>query len=367
MRLAKATSIDPVRSTCIRVAASALFYSGALNLLRPQGYSGIGGGQKQKTFGYPFAVLLYHRINPDNDPFFPAVSVQAFDAQMRHLAEHYHVLPLAEIIERMRRGEGVGPGTIAVTFDDGYRDNFVYAHPILRRYDLPATLFVATSYIGTNRQMWNDRIASAVKHTHEHRVSSPGVARTFELVSVAEKLGALGQILAQLKTLPEQEKQQFVDAFCRRLDRPGAKVDTLMLSWAELKEMSIKGWEVGAHTANHVILTRVTFDQAKDEIASSSAVLQQELGRPVRLFAYPNGKPDDYDLSIKKVLDDAGYIGAVTTVDRLNDRNTDPFAIGRKSPWEESLPGFALKLKWTYWRQQSLPPASVEQTAESLP
>ena len=362
MRVSNAISGSIIRSAFIRVAASTMYYSGALNLLRHGGYRARDRNQNLKTL-HPFAVLLYHRVNPDSDPFSPGISVKAFDSQMRHLAENYRVLPLAEIVERMKQGVGVGPGTIAVTFDDGYRDNYEYAHPILRKYDLPATLFVATSYIGTNRQMWNDRIALAIKHTNEPRVSLPGVVRSVELVSIPEKLSALEQILAQLKTLPEQEKQGLVDELCRRLQPYGAKVDSLMLAWTQLREMAREGWEVGAHTANHVILTRVPLDHAKDEIASSSAVLQRELGWPVRLFAYPNGKPDDYDLAIKKVLDDTGYIGAVTTVDRMNDRNTDPFAIGRKSPWEESLPSFAVKLKWAYWGQQSLSSASREQAA----
>jgi peptidoglycan/xylan/chitin deacetylase (PgdA/CDA1 family) len=281
--------------------------------------------------------------------------VKAFDAQMRYLAANYRVLALADIIKQIRQGVGVAPGTIAVTFDDGYRDNYVYAHPILRKYGLPATLFAATGYIGTDELMWNDKIAMAVKLTSQKSIALPGVAQSTALESKPEKLRAVQQLVETLKTLPEPEKQGWVDQILRRLFNKSMKVEPLMLSWAELRRLAHEGWEVGSHTTNHVILTRVSLSEAKEEISSSGAVLQRELDRPVQLFAYPNGKSGDYDFAIKKFLADSGYVGAVTTDDRLNAQDADLFAIGRKSPWEESVAGFALKLRWSYWRQSRSP------------
>lgn len=359
MRVRKETTVNLIRSTCVRVAASAMFYTGALNLLRPGGYRRVAGDQEGKARFYPFAVLLYHRVNPDNDPFFPAISVKVFDAQMRYLAANYRVLPLADIIKGIRQGLGVAPGTIAVTFDDGYRDNYVYAHPILKKYNLPATLFAATSYIGTEKLMWNDKLAMAVKLTTQQSITLPGAAQSTSLASMPEKLRALEQILEMLKTLPETDKQALADEMFGRLYKKRLKIEPLMLSWAELRKLAQEGWEIGAHTVNHVILTKVPLWQANDEINSSASVLKQELDRPVRLFAYPNGKSGDYNISIKKILAENGYIGAVTTVDRLNAEDADLFAIGRKSPWEESVPGFALKLKRSYWRQNRSPSATI--------
>jgi peptidoglycan/xylan/chitin deacetylase (PgdA/CDA1 family) len=351
MGVDKQTGVNLIRSTCVRVAASAVFYTGVLKLLRPGGYSRVAGDQEGQARCYPFAVLLYHRVNPDNDPFFPAISVKAFDAQMRYLATNYRVLPLAEIIKGVRQGQGIAPNTIALTFDDGYKDNYVYAHPILRKYNLPATLFAATSYIGTEKLMWNDKIAMAVKLTTQQSIMLPGAARSTSLASVPEKLSALEQIIETLKTLREPEKRLLADEIVRHLLQKSSRVEPQMLSWAELRKLAHEGWEVGSHTENHVILTRVPFSEAKKEISLSGSILERELDRRVRLFAYPNGKSGDYDPSIKNFIEDTGYIGAVTTVDRLNGHDVDLFAIGRKSPWEESLAGFALKLQWSFWRQ----------------
>jgi peptidoglycan/xylan/chitin deacetylase (PgdA/CDA1 family) len=295
-------------------------------------------------------VLLYHRVNPDNDPFFPALSVKTFDSQMRYLAANFQVLSLTDIINRIKQGLGIAPGTVAVTFDDGYRDNYAYAHPILRKYNCPATLFTATNYINNEKLMWNDKVALAIKFTAQKRITLPGSTRSFSLVSVSEKVVALEQILETLKTFPESDKLTLVEDLCKRLDSKQPKSAPLMLSWKKLKQMAYEGWEVGSHTANHVILTRVPFCQAKEEICLSGSMLERELDRPIRLFSYPNGKPGDYDLSIKTFLRDAGYIGAFTTIDQLNAHDADLFEIGRKSPWEESMPGFALRLSRSFWR-----------------
>lgn len=358
----KGRVLNLIRSAGMRVVAGAMFYSGAFNWIRRK-RDRAAADWETKPEGYWFAVLLYHRVNPDNDPFFPAVSVKAFDAQMRFLAENYQVLSLGEIIERIRQGRGISPQTIAVTFDDGYRDNYLHAHPILRKYNLPATLFAATSYIGTEELMWNDRVALAMKLTAQQSITLPGAADSMSLRTATEKLRALEQILERLKTLPETEKQREVDEISGRLYNKAAKVTSQMLSWGELRNLANDGWEVGSHTANHVILTRMPLSEARREIASSSTILQHELDRPVRLFAYPNGKSGDYDSSIKKLLSEAGYVGAVTTLDRLNSQDTDLFEIGRRSPWEEPVPNFALKLDWSYWRRnrslcENQPPAN---------
>jgi peptidoglycan/xylan/chitin deacetylase (PgdA/CDA1 family) len=348
------TTIDQFRKFGVRVAANALFYSGALNLLHVGRYWGFASGGESRNLYSPFMVLLYHRVNPDNDPFFPALSVKAFDAQMSYLAANFQVLSLTEIINRIRQGLGIPSGTVAVTFDDGYRDNYIYAHPILNKYNCPATLFTATSYIGTEKLMWNDNLALAMKFSTQKSITIPGSTQPISLVSVPEKIAALEYILETLKMLPEPDKRTLVDEIYKRLCDKQPKGEPLMLSWNELKRMAHEGWEVGSHTANHVILTRVPFCQAREEIHLSGSMLERELDRPIRLFSYPNGKPDDYDLSIKTFLRDAGYIGALTTIDQLNVQDVDLFEIGRKSPWEEHLPGFALSLRRSFWRQHSV-------------
>src|SRR4030095_15624021 len=162
-RFTKATNI--LRHCAVRMGADAMYYSGGLALLRA-GFHGANGHVEW----CPFAILLYHRVNPDSDPFFPAVSVNVFEAQMRYLTTNFLVRSLNEILRRLRQGKGIEPLTIAITFDDGYRDNYSFAYPILKKYQLPATVFVATGFIGTEGLMWNDRVAWGGKKPQQREI-----------------------------------------------------------------------------------------------------------------------------------------------------------------------------------------------------
>src|SRR5215469_11068366 len=127
-----------MKTAVVRAVASALFHSGVLDALQTRtGRNLVEKKTPQGPRGFPFGVLLYHRVNSDADPYFPSVSTEVFDAQMDYLARHYRVLSLGEILDRIENGLHIDPYTIAITFDDGYRDNLTYAHPILKKYRLP--------------------------------------------------------------------------------------------------------------------------------------------------------------------------------------------------------------------------------------
>ena len=108
-------------------------------------------------------ILYYHRVNDDNDPFSPAISTALFEAEMRFLHRHYRVVSLSELLSRLA-GEVTEP-VLAITFDDGYRDNYQNAFPVLQRYGLPATIFLTTGSMDTGEPMWFEQLALAVKKT----------------------------------------------------------------------------------------------------------------------------------------------------------------------------------------------------------
>jgi peptidoglycan/xylan/chitin deacetylase (PgdA/CDA1 family) len=342
-----------MKTAVVRIVASTLFHSGALNALQTRTRRNIIEKTGLVPQVFPFGVLLYHRVNSDADPYFPRVSTEVFDAQMNYLARHYRVLSLGEILGRIENGLEVQPYTIAITFDDGYRDNFTYAHPILKKYRLPATLFVATGHIGSDGTMWNDRVSWAFKHTGRKDFALEIANRRFviSLRSTKDRIRSLSVVLEILKAVPDSEKSRILDSMVKELNSEGAEPPRLMLSWGELRQMVEEGWEIGSHTVNHVILTRVQASVVNDELRKSKETLQKELQCPISLFAYPNGKQPDFDLSIKDLVREAGYKAAVTTLDGLNDRSTDPFEIRRRSPWEPDLPCFATRLLHVYWKR----------------
>src|SRR5438477_1528660 len=111
-----------------------------------------------------FQVLAYHKVSPDPHPFFEPDHPTAFEQHMRFLSRCYRVMPLMELVERNRRGD-IPHRAVAITFDDGYRDNYQYAFPILKKYGLPATIFVTTGAIETGKLLWHDRIFDAFRYT----------------------------------------------------------------------------------------------------------------------------------------------------------------------------------------------------------
>lgn len=326
----------------MRLAASVAFHTGAINLFNADNEAGT-----------PFGILLYHRVNPDDDPLFPSTAVTAFDAQMQYLARTFRVLPLIEIIERIQQGRGLEPLTIAVTFDDGYRDNYTHAHPILKKYCLPATLFVATGFTGSNRLMWNDQLAWAVRSTDQERlcVSVAGREWALPLETREEKITSLNTVLEYLKTCSDDHKVELLDDLIAELQVEKASHDRLMLNWDELRFMSREGWDIGSHTMSHPILTRIELSAVAEELQSSKRLIEQELQRPASLFAYPNGKRMDYNQNIKVAAKNAGYVAAVTTLRGINRSDPDFFELRRWSVWEDHLPTLACKLRYGYGRK----------------
>jgi peptidoglycan/xylan/chitin deacetylase (PgdA/CDA1 family) len=251
----------------------------------------------------------------------------------------------------MHEGRGIEPWTVAITFDDGYQDNYLYAHPILRRYGLPATLFVATGYIGTGRVLWNDRVAWAIKHTERNNTEfvSRFTGEGLPLESMDDRNKAFISILENLKGYPEEERNALVDDIVKELQNGKRGPEPMMLSWGELHTMTQEGWAVGSHTVNHAILTKVNEAGARRELLESKQILEETLQRAVRLFAYPNGRDTDFNPRIKALIRETGYEAAVTTVDGFNEANCDLFEIRRRNPWDEHLSSFVFKLRWSYW------------------
>src|SRR2546427_2101161 len=177
------------RATVARWAAKTLYHAPFPRVrVALEGYVGRG---------FAFPILNYHRINDENDPFFPSLPSAVFERHMAYVARSFRVLTVENLVEKMREGR-VPRNAIAITFDDGYRDNLTHAAPIRARHGVPATIFLATGFIGTSEVPWFDRVAGALKNTSVLSVPPPwGDHR--ELRSVADRLAALERALVYFK------------------------------------------------------------------------------------------------------------------------------------------------------------------------
>ena len=151
------------------------------------------------------------------------------------------------------------------------------------------------------------------------------------------------EVVEAVRYLPEAERLAALDELFRALGVSDfGPLSELMLTWDQVREMETGGVDIEAHTVTHPILTKVSPGQLQDELSRSKARLEEQLQKPVRLFAYPNGKPPDFSPAVAEAVRRNGFECAVTTVFGKCGPGDDPFALRRATPWFDDLPRFSL-------------------------
>ncbi|MGE0823681.1 MAG: polysaccharide deacetylase family protein [Candidatus Binatia bacterium] len=292
-------------------------------------------------------ILTYHRVNDENDPFFAGIPIETFARQMEYLSARFTIWPLEQVVEGMKKKD-IPHNTLVVTFDDGYADNYFNAYPILKAYRIPATIFLTTDVIGTNGELWHDRIFSAFRETQVESLTwDADRGRVYPLSTVEQRLYAQSCVLQLLWSVGEEQRLQWVDRLSTALKVKAGQVrPRLMLTWDEIQVMQRGGVAFGGHTCSHPILSKLSPVRIQTEILESKRILEEHLQQPVTTFAYPNGRKCDFDETTKSLLREAGYQCAVTTVFGRNEIGQDLFELHRGRPWETHLPAFAMKLNW---------------------
>jgi len=289
------------------------------------------------------SVLIYHRVLPVEDAFNNwDVTASEFELQMRALSEQFFPLPLGEAVERLATAS-LPARAVCVTFDDGYADNAEIALPILRKYRVPATFFIATGYLDGGR-MWNDTVTEAIRAIAAPTLdlASLGLG-TVALGSVAARRAVIAKLLPVLKYLPVPEREAWASRLADMAGIPGRS--NLMMREEQVRELHGAGMEIGAHTVTHPILLNTAPDVARREIVESGHRLAEIVRQPVRLFAYPNGKPGvDYGPAHVAMVRDAGYAAAVSTGWGVATAQFDRFQLPRFTPWDRTPGRFALRL-----------------------
>lgn len=293
--------------------------------------------------GPAYQILNYHRVDTNRDPFLlPPVDPAHFEGQVKYLKRNYKVLPLRELMQRAGDGT-LKPRSVALTFDDGYRDNFRFAFPVLKKYQVPATLFLATGCTEGGEPLWYDRVFYVFKATKKESLDlSDWDLGVLPLGSIPLRQKAMYILADHFRAVPDTTRLERQAELDRRLGVADFKaLDGLMLSWAEVRELNSNGFEVEGHTVTHPILSRVTPEALKAQLEGCKATLEDKLQKKITLFAYPNGRPEDFNEAAKAGLKAAGFKHAFTTVFGLNRRGDDPYAQRRAAPWHEDAPRFA--------------------------
>jgi peptidoglycan/xylan/chitin deacetylase (PgdA/CDA1 family) len=287
------------------------------------------------------SVLIFHRVLPEPDPLFPdEMHAQRFHAMCGWIKTWFNVLPLDQAVNHLKSGT-LPARAACITFDDGYADNFHVAMPILQRYGLTATFFIATGFLDGGR-MWNDTIIETVRSCQHLPVISSEAPQSTP-PTIEERRGAINALINQIKYLPVAERVTMTEQLAQSA---GVQPPTnLMLTATEVRAMRKAGMQIGAHTMSHPILARLTDEQALQEIGDSKQFLEDLLRERIGLFAYPNGKPgEDYSPQTVEVVRSLGFDAAVSTQWGAARKGDDLLQIKRFTPWDKMQLRFGLRL-----------------------
>lgn len=295
-------------------------------------------------------VLMYHRVLSQERSYDmyvqPGMYVtdKTLDRQVSFLKEKYKVLFLEELIKKINRNESIC-GCCAITFDDGWRDNYTDAFPILKKHQIPATIFLATDNIGTDRLFWPEEICQYIdklpllKYTPaDNAITVLKFYRDIEKYSTGGRNSYLNKVIEVLKKYSPDERAEVLTYF-RGMNRAQVHLRQMM-DWKEAEEMLKSGLIVfGAHTARHEILDQLPISIAKTEIYKSKYVIEQSLGVKVTTFAYPNG---NYNADVLTLLQEGDFAGAVTTKRGYLKQSTSLMEIPRIGMHEDISDTYAL-------------------------
>jgi peptidoglycan/xylan/chitin deacetylase (PgdA/CDA1 family) len=247
--------------------------------------------------------------------------------QFRFLRRYANVVDLADAVASLRAGRRLPPRAVAITFDDGYRDNLDLAIPMLEEYGLPATFFLVPDFLSGTLTPWWERLAWAVQNTtrttvrfedDDLSVTPPASGPSYARICEAVKRRTQDQRLATIDEL--------VDALA-----PTGTFDTssLMLDWDGAAAIVQRGFTVGSHSMDHCILANETGEAQCSNLSTSRKLLSERLDTDVRVLAYPNGTDLDFTECTIDASTKAGFEHAVTTIDGWNEANAAPFELRR--------------------------------------
>ena len=274
-------------------------------------------------------ILCAHRVVSGEDPFFPGILQERFAADLAYLTRHHRVLPLGEVVAAVLNERPLPRGAVAITFDDGFADNFHLAYPILQRDAVPATIFLVSECVETGRIPWPERVAYLLQRTQRTRLQiSLPEPRVFSLGSQAERIEALTTLQTLLKTCGTVVRRRAVEELEESLS---VEPDQgMMLTWEQCQRMVQTGIGFGSHTLTHPILARTETAEVKHEIATSKALIESRIGRRVDYFAYPD---DNVCRAALDAVEAAGFEAAFAGARHVGQTPVDRLTVGRY-PWD---------------------------------
>jgi peptidoglycan/xylan/chitin deacetylase (PgdA/CDA1 family) len=284
-------------------------------------------------------IIMFHAVG-DNKTMkdFPArfnlyTSKEIFEKKIKFF-KRYNIILFTDLLNSFEK-KHLPLNSIVITFDDGYvhKDAF----EVLKKHNVPSTIFLTTNYISANTILPLNELYYCIMNTKKYSISLliPGRNKEekFDLIGRKAKRIAVTRLSEIFKDLPQEQRLELIEQIKQMTGiryRNETENDFRMLTWEEIIEMKKSNLiEFGSHTKTHCILSKAAEDQVYRELKESKEMIEKMVGVEIKLFAYPNGKKNDYTEHHIEMLKGLGYEYACTTQYGFNDLNTNPFELKR--------------------------------------
>ncbi len=321
--------LEMIKSIIKNAVAYIFFYSGAFHFLR----------LLRNICGYRLTIITYHRVSRNHIeeieqslPFL-FVTSRIFEAQLNFLKKYFRVINFSDL-ENVKNGRKLAWNSLIITFDDGYEDNYTEAFQIMRKHNIPWTIFIATDMIGKQEITWWDRLfaffTTLIRVNHENN----NIEMSSELLEVFKKFEKnASQFFLILNSWGQNRIERLIFELEKLIDMAeDVYLKNRFLDWNQVNAMANFGVEIGSHTCSHQILTTLEEDDMRREFLESKNTIENKINKRVTAVSYPAGK---FSEKIKNITDEAGYKFAVTQIKGVNGLD-DRYALKRINIWEKT-------------------------------
>lgn len=275
-------------------------------------------------------ILTYHRFSRKKEA--SKISAEEFESHLEYLKKNHRVLPLAEAIEFLRNGKTLPPNTTVITIDDGYKDAYEIAFPLLKKFGFPATVYAITDFSDAKIWLWTDLMRYVLLKTKADSIKiefDKADKVEADLTDEKQRLETATRTNSRLKKMPNERKDAKIKEIAKYLqvEIPAfPSANFAPVNWDEAREMDAENVRIESHTVTHPILTNILAKELDFEMQTSKKRLEEVLDRRIEHFCYPNGS---FDKNVQKAAENAGYKSATTTNYGFNNRQTNKFLLNR--------------------------------------
>ena len=288
----------------------------------------------KKNVRAQFTIVMYHRVGANNEDWsVDIIDTSVFEKQIKYLKKTHTIMSLEDFAKNINKKKKLPKRVAIITFDDGYKDNYKNAYPILKKYKIPATIFLTTGHIDNDKLFWWDKLGYILLNLKQEEIT----LKDFGVIKpslIQKSRNTFDETMYRFSNITEQKKLEIIKELERifNKDIPKEIGKNNTLSWDNIKEMSENNIYFGAHSVNHPILTQIPLKQAEYEISQSKTDIEKRINQKITAFSYPNGLADDYNKDIIDLLQKHGFICSVTRIPNTITQKTNLFELGRVPP-----------------------------------